>query len=151
MSQEYFDKILEIFNSYSKDPEAKSFGLCWSDEQIRESYQKQEVLLEIRNERVVGFIFYRVLDQNIFEIDMTMTDKHFVKMGIMQGLIKKLILKLTQKPQGQNPEGSEIWLEVHKNNVSAINLYEKQGFDIVGRRPRYYPDGGEAVLMNLKI
>jgi [ribosomal protein S18]-alanine N-acetyltransferase len=46
------------------------------------------------------------------------------------------------------PEGKEIWLEVHEQNLAAIQLYQKMGFREVGKRPRYYADGGSAILLS---
>jgi [ribosomal protein S18]-alanine N-acetyltransferase len=42
-----------------------------------------------------------------------------------------------------------IWLEVHAQNSSALALYSNLGFQEVGRRPKYYRDGGDAVLLTL--
>ncbi len=41
-------------------------------------------------------------------------------------------------------------LEVHEENEGAIALYAALGFVEAGRRPRYYSDGCDAVLMNLE-
>ncbi|MBL7543588.1 MAG: GNAT family N-acetyltransferase [Bdellovibrionaceae bacterium] len=46
---------------------------------------------------------------------------------------------------------SEVWLEVHEDNQSAIQLYERHGFKKVGLRSRYYPDGKSAVNYSLVI
>lgn len=44
----------------------------------------------------------------------------------------------------------EAMLEVRESNQAAQNLYRQFGFEIVGRRPRYYKDNLEdALLMNL--
>lgn len=40
-----------------------------------------------------------------------------------------------------------VTLEVRPSNRAAIALYEKYGFVILGRRPRYYPDNGEDALL----
>ncbi|HIC84976.1 MAG TPA: GNAT family N-acetyltransferase, partial [Desulfobacterales bacterium] len=46
----------------------------------------------------------------------------------------------------------EIWLEVRPSNGAAIKLYEKQGFQVKGRRQKYYTDTGEdALVMALRI
>lgn len=37
----------------------------------------------------------------------------------------------------------EVTLEVRASNVVAQNLYRKYGFEVVGRRPRYYRDNDE--------
>ena len=42
-----------------------------------------------------------------------------------------------------------IWLEVHVLNQAAIELYSKLGFTEVGRRAKYYRDGGDAVLFTM--
>ncbi len=38
-------------------------------------------------------------------------------------------------------------LEVRQSNRAAIALYHRCGFEVDGKRPRYYPDGEDAVLM----
>lgn len=40
-----------------------------------------------------------------------------------------------------------VLLEVGARNGGAIDFYTARGFVVVGRRPRYYPDGEDAVLM----
>jgi ribosomal-protein-alanine acetyltransferase len=41
----------------------------------------------------------------------------------------------------------EVTLEVRAGNAAAVALYAGAGFAVVGRRPRYYADGEDAVLM----
>ena len=38
-------------------------------------------------------------------------------------------------------------LEVRRDNVSALALYDAFGFQLVGERKRYYADGEDAILM----
>ncbi len=45
---------------------------------------------------------------------------------------------------------TSMTLEVRQSNASAIALYEKAGFKSVGIRPKYYPDGENAVIMWLE-
>ena len=43
-------------------------------------------------------------------------------------------------------------LEVRAGNEAAQDLYRKFGFEVVGRRPRYYQDNFEdALLMTLPV
>lgn len=44
-----------------------------------------------------------------------------------------------------------LTLEVRVDNVTAISLYEKFGFDCVSVRKGYYKDGCDALLMQLEI
>ena len=41
----------------------------------------------------------------------------------------------------------KINLEVNENNLPAIKLYKTYGFQTVGKRNKYYKDGGNAILM----
>lgn len=44
-----------------------------------------------------------------------------------------------------------LFLEVRPSNTGAIRLYEAFGFKEAQRRPRYYADGEDAVIMCLDI
>lgn len=46
-----------------------------------------------------------------------------------------------------SPGGGACLLEVRESNTAALALYEGAGFQRVGRRKRYYPDGEDAILM----
>ncbi len=50
---------------------------------------------------------------------------------------------------------AQAWLEVRKSNQAALSLYEPLGFETVGLRPGYYPDGGnrreDALVMCLAL
>ena len=43
-----------------------------------------------------------------------------------------------------------VVLEVRESNAGAIALYEKQGFAVVGRRPRFYKNPSETALIMQK-
>lgn len=38
------------------------------------------------------------------------------------------------------------FLEVREDNPAGIAFYERTGWHLAGRRPRYYPDGADALL-----
>lgn len=44
-----------------------------------------------------------------------------------------------------------VTLEVSHRNAAARHLYETEGYVAVGRRPKYYADGSDAVLMDLNL
>ncbi len=46
----------------------------------------------------------------------------------------------------------EVFLEVRADNPSAEGLYRSEGFEEIGRRPRYYqPDDVDAIVMRLVL
>jgi ribosomal-protein-alanine N-acetyltransferase len=44
-----------------------------------------------------------------------------------------------------------VFLEVRPSNREALGLYRSRGFQVVGRRPEYYDDGEDALLMTLEL
>jgi ribosomal-protein-alanine acetyltransferase len=43
------------------------------------------------------------------------------------------------------------WLEVRRDNVAAIGLYEAFDYRAVGCRPKYYTDGCDALLLRKRL
>jgi len=46
---------------------------------------------------------------------------------------------------------TEAFLEVREDNAPAIHLYQRHGWEEVGRRRRYYRDGTDALVMRLEL
>ena len=44
-----------------------------------------------------------------------------------------------------------VTLEVRKSNEAAINLYKKDGYEIIVEKKHYYPDGEDAIYMMKRI
>lgn len=69
-----------------------------------------------------------------------------------QGLGARMLQTLLKVARGQRAQ--RVFLEVRPSNPRAIALYERSGFNEIGRRPRYYParDGREdAIVMALEL
>lgn len=66
------------------------------------------------------------------------------RMGIGEGLVNALVAALSAKG------AKRLALEVRASNAPAIALYEKLGFQIVGRRPNYYRNPKEDALIMRK-
>ncbi|MBN1259860.1 MAG: ribosomal protein S18-alanine N-acetyltransferase [Anaerolineae bacterium] len=58
-------------------------------------------------------------------------------------------LLITALRQAIEMEACCVLLEVRVSNHPAQNLYRKYDFEVVGRQPRYYQNGEDALLMEL--
>ncbi len=77
-------------------------------------------------------------------------EAHITLLGISprfqgQGLGQWLLWQLLTAARDRGLQRAT--LEVRASNTSALSLYEKSGFQVAGRRPRYYPDGEDALIL----
>lgn len=67
-----------------------------------------------------------------------------------RGIAKKLLTHALRKMADEGAVSS--FLEVRESNAIAQEMYRKFGFDVSGRRPRYYKDNDEdAILMSAML
>ena len=69
-----------------------------------------------------------------------------------RGLGRYLLRALLKQARGRRAE--RVFLEVRPSNPGAKALYESEGFNEIGRRPRYYParEGREdAIVMAMEL
>ena len=66
-----------------------------------------------------------------------------------RGLGKTLMNKLIQQSFDENID--KIFLEVSSENLQAINLYKKLGFETIRIRPNYYRNGTDALMKEKKL
>ncbi len=46
---------------------------------------------------------------------------------------------------------AKLHLEVAASNLAALGLYNALGFEQAGKRPKYYPDGEDALILSLGL
>jgi len=63
------------------------------------------------------------------------------RQGLAQNLLQAAMA--TARSRG----AATMFLEVSPQNTPALTLYTQSGFTQVGRRPRYYPGGGDALVL----
>lgn len=70
-----------------------------------------------------------------------------------EGLGRRMLQALLRVARGGGAQ--RVFLEVRPSNPRAIALYERSGFNEIGRRPRYYPaaDHGreDAIVMAIEL
>lgn len=131
---EYIDKIYEI--------EKDSVDVAWTKEQLSQLIGNPNAVARVGlvdGEVVCSYSFYIVIDE--CDVNNLSVDKSWRGKGIGNLLMEDMIL--TAKSRNlQN-----ITLEVNENNIIAINLYNKFGFSVEGKRPKFYSGKDAALVM----
>ncbi len=81
-------------------------------------------------------------------------DLHVLKVATLPVFRRRgLAARLMQLAESHAAEmsGGSLTLEVRRDNLSAITLYENLGYTCQGTRPRYYPNGEDAKIMTRQI
>ena len=138
MSKAHLEKVSEIENAVSPHP--------WTINQFAESLQKQHCFVLIINNQVSGFLIFSLVagESELFNIAVAKTQQGY-------GYGKKLLQFYLAQISGH---ASRALLEVRSDNEVAIELYDKTGFTITGRRKGYYRIAGlpvDALLMSLDM
>lgn len=92
-------------------------------------------LLEVIEKKIIGFLYYSDIYERA-EINQIEIDSSYRQCGKATRLLEEMI-HLVRK---------NITLEVRKNNIPAIRLYKKFGFQEKAIRKGYY-EGIDAILM----
>lgn len=115
-------------------------GGTWNLELLKQELKFGQGIGLVGPEGLTSFVLYRYFEEHR-EITALATHPTRQNKGDMKYLLSYLI-------ERKSPS-EKIWLEVHAENLPAQALYKALGFIEVGRRPKYYKDGGEAVLFTL--
>lgn len=104
-----------------------------------ELYDWLNLLIYEENEKVVGFIEFA---NNVGNIDIytIAVDENFKRQGIATQLIDYV--------KG-NYDYETITLEVRSKNDAAIKMYQKNGFEVINTRKKYY-ENDDAYVMQYK-
>lgn len=127
--------------------EAEASANPWPKE-ITESYLNSEnaaFFLGFLNNEPAGYISLSfVLDEG-FVLNVAVK-KRFRRLGIAKSLIR------AAKDFAKTKKLSFLSLEVRESNLPAKALYEGEGFEILGKRKRYYENPKEdALIMQYEV
>lgn len=129
--------ILALENKYFKQPWKKT---DWMYELTKNPINKVFV---IEDENVFGFIDF-MITFNSATISQIVIDEPHQHKGYAQQLLSSMESIFSK-------EGEDIvetvTLEVRESNNPAINLYKKNGYEIITKKLHYYKDGENAIYM----
>ena len=94
--------------------------------------------------RQAGFINFWVLRPET-EINMIAVSLLFLRRKVASSLMKKM------REYAKKSLCKSIILDVRADNSAAISFYEKEGFLIEGKRPKFYNDKYDAMLMRADV
>ena len=94
--------------------------------------------------QVIGYAFWHLVTDEV----------HVLKVAVTpawrgQGVASRLLERCFTLSVEQGAKSAH--LEVRPSNIAAIELYQKLGFELIGRRPQYYSDSKEDALLMMKI
>lgn len=131
------------------DLEARAFGdASWGASAVADGLTAPYVstLLAFPEDRreAAGFAFWRRLGDEAEILSIGVAPRMRRK-GVARSLLSEVIE--TARQTGLR----KLFLEVDVKNVGAVALYEHAGFEKIGRRDRYYKNGGDALVMRLNL
>lgn len=112
-------------------------------QELANDFSELELLLV--DDHPVGFVVYWLVADEVHLLNVVV-DAAARGRGHGERLVRRVI------SVAEEMGAEQVCLEVRVGNGAAIRLYERIGFRVMGRRPKYYADNGEdALLMGLAV
>ena len=136
-----FEDILKI-----SELEKECFSDPWTYRMFVEGFSSKLFygLCAVEDGEIVGYACETVLFENA-EVDNIAVAESCRRRGVGKKLLKKL------ETEAKERGARVILLEVRVSNAPAMTMYLKEGFKGIYVRPRYYPDGEDAVVMQKEL
>jgi ribosomal-protein-alanine N-acetyltransferase len=107
------------------------------------NYWQEGFIVAEEDGQIIGFIFGIMMSRTEARILMLAVDPRYRGRGYGSVLYREMQRQCAIKGMGS------ISLEVRVSNLVAIHFYEKMGFQLVGRIPKYYSNDEDAFRMQL--
>ena len=114
----------------------------WSENSVRSELENQLSLwlVAMEGEQLLGYVGSQTVLGWTDIMNVAVSPEHRRK-GVAEKLLRELMAQLREK------QCECLTLEVRASNTGAIALYEKLGFQEVGRRKNYYRNPREDALI----
>lgn len=138
MREDDLDTVLDI--------ELRAYPFPWTRGIFRDCLQASyPAWVMQRNDTIIGYGMLSLAADEAHVLNVCTTPE---EQG--QGHGRRMLRALLQLARGRGVQ--RVFLEVRPSNAPAIALYHAEGFNEIGRRPRYYPakSGREDALVLAK-
>lgn len=139
MEEKHIPSVLEI--------ECSCFSVPFKENDFKDYLKNPlwHLLVAELDGKIIGYISFMIIYPECDLVNIAVLPE-FRGKGVGQALLHQLIMI------ADSEELTYIHLEVRRSNTSAINLYTKNGFVIVGESKNHYSNPTEdALRMNLTV
>jgi len=129
--------------------ESQCFSTPWQLSSFQYEIDNINAILKVAvfHVDIVGYVCIRTILDLTHLLDLAV--KHDVR---RMGIGSRLLSAAMEDLRMLRPDTKSLTLEVRESNIGAIKLYEKFGFNEVGRRRYYYKKPNEdAIIMGIDI
>lgn len=136
------DRVHAIETASSPDPWSRSL---FADELVGDRADRHWLVAEAPigpdgSAEVVAFGGVMLITDEAHIMNVAV-DRNHRRRGVAARLVGRLLIDASDRG------ATASTLEVRVGNLAAIELYRRFGFEEAGRRPRYYSDGTDALIM----
>lgn len=114
-------------------------GQNWTLDHVRSELAREtgrHLVLDDGRAAILGWI-----TGDVAEIDMLAVHPSAQRSGLGRQLLD------AWETDVRTRGAAKVWLDVRPSNEAALRLYQGAGYRSTGRRPRYYHDGEDALLL----
>lgn len=142
VKKEDFEQVYQIEQTCFKDPyPRKHLEYEFFENPIN------IILVAEADEKIVGFIDFMVTFNSATIVQIAVLPEYRNKK-----IATNLLIEMENCfPKDLDDVVENVTLEVRKSNEAAINLYKKDGYEIIVEKKHYYPDGEDAIYMVKRI
>jgi ribosomal-protein-alanine N-acetyltransferase len=136
-------QIVEIEKASYPKPWDETAFIC----ELSRQYAGFNIFLAAEDEdtgKIAGYIVGNLIIDYIHVLNIAVAEE-FRKRGLAGNFMQKAEQEALKRGLGA------LTLEVRENNEPAVMLYKKLGYEVKGRRPKYYEYKDDALLMWKKL
>ncbi len=126
--------------------ERRCYAQPWTEENFRAEFRRRITLpLGVKRGNVLaGYSFFWLFPPDVHLLNLVVTPE-FRRRGLGRRLLAAMMTI------GRRAGAEKVYLEVRPTNEAALDLYRSFGFRLDHRRPNYYENGEDALLMTATL